>query len=156
MRPLGKLHNLWDRERGTSKGGAKNFWMCREGRAKIFGHVVRGGDKNEWWVKVSRAVGGAEKSYDFPPHVVRVRSSYATTYREDVDGALNLLDSPWDPINSLLPVREYLSAQLDTPAWLGREITLEGELNPDAFWSHIDTIGGSRWPGEQGGPRRNG
>jgi acetoacetate decarboxylase len=87
--------------------------------------------------------------------VVRVRSSYATTYREDVDGALNLLDSPWDPIQSLLPVREYLSAQLDTPAWLGREITLEGQLDPDAFWPHIDTIGGSRWPGEQGGPCRN-
>jgi acetoacetate decarboxylase len=112
-------------------------------------------EENEWWVKVSRAVGGAEKSYDFPPHVVKVRSTYATTYREDVEGSLSLLESPWDPIQALLPVREYLSAQLDTPAWLGREITLEGALDPEAFWPHIDTIGGSRWPGENGGPRRS-
>jgi acetoacetate decarboxylase len=112
-------------------------------------------EENEWWIKVSRAVGGAEKSYDFPPHVVRVRSNYGTSYREDVDGVLTLRESPWDPIQELLPVREYLSARLDTPIWLGREISLEGALDPDAFWPHVDTIGGSRWPGQSGGPRRN-
>jgi acetoacetate decarboxylase len=111
-------------------------------------------EENEWWVKVSRAVGGAEKAYDFPPHVVRVRSTYGTTYREDVDGTLSLADSPWDPINELLPQRELLSCQLDTPQWLGREITLENPLDPDAFWPYVDTIGGSRWPGQMGGPRR--
>ncbi|NQZ95280.1 MAG: acetoacetate decarboxylase family protein [Myxococcales bacterium] len=112
-------------------------------------------EENEWWVKVSRAVGGAEKSYDFPPHVVRVRSTYGTTYRENVEGNLSLSKSPWDPIEELLPLRELVSCQLDTPQWLGREITLEGKIDPDAFWPHVDTIGGSRWPGQMGGPRRS-
>ena len=112
-------------------------------------------EENEWWIKVSRAVGGAEKSYDFPPHVVKVHSTYGTTYREDVDGEIRLLESPWDPIAELLPQRELVSAILDTPTWLGREITLENPLDPDAFWPHADTIGGSRWPGQMGGPRKN-
>lgn len=110
-------------------------------------------EENEWWVKVSRAVGGAEKSYDFPPHVVRVRSNFATTWCDDVEGELSLAPSPWDPIAELLPQRELVSAKLDTMQWLGREITLEGKLDPDAFWPHVDTIGGSRWPGQMGGPR---
>ena len=101
-------------------------------------------EENEWWVKVSRAVGGAEKSYDFPPHVVRVRSTFATTWCEEVEGNLSLAASPWDPIAELLPLGELVSAKLDTSQWLGREITLEGKLDPDAFWAHIDTIGGSR------------
>ena len=112
-------------------------------------------EENEWWVKVSRAVGGAEKSYDFPPHVVRVKSTYGTAWCEDVDGELNLLPSPWDPIHDLLPKRELVSARLDTPTFLGRDITLEGKLDPDAFWPYSDTIGGSRWPGENGGPRKS-
>jgi len=112
-------------------------------------------EENEWWVKVSRAVGGAEKAYDFPPHVVHVKSTYSTNYREHVEGELKLLDSPWDPIATMLPINELLSAQLETAAWLGRDINLAGELNPEAFWPHIDTIGGSRWPGESGGPIRS-
>ncbi len=110
--------------------------------------------ENEWWIKVSRAVGGAEKSYDFPPHVVRVKSTYGTAHREALDGELRLLDSRWDPIAELLPQRELVSAHLDTPTFLGREITLESPLDPEAFWPHVDTIGGSRWPGQNGGPRR--
>ena len=110
--------------------------------------------ENEWWVKVSRAVGGAEKSYDFPPHLVRVRSTYRTAWQEAVAGTLTLRESPWDPIAELLPMREQLSARLWTPIFLGREIALESPLDPDAFWPHVDTIGGSRWPGERGGPRR--
>jgi hypothetical protein len=35
-----------------------------------------------------------------------------------------------------------------------RSITLEGPLDPDAFWPHVDTIGSSRWPGSRGGPKR--
>jgi acetoacetate decarboxylase len=111
-------------------------------------------EENEWWIKVSRAVGGAEKSYDFPPHVVRVHSTFATVGCEDVEGTLSLRDSPWDPIAELLPQRELVSVHLDTPQFLGREITLEGALDPDAFWPHVDTIGGSRWPGQMGGPKR--
>jgi acetoacetate decarboxylase len=35
-----------------------------------------------------------------------------------------------------------------------REITLEGPLDPDAYWPFADTISGSRWPGQMGGPKR--
>ncbi len=111
-------------------------------------------ERNEWWIKVSRAVGGAEKSYDFPPHVVRMRATYSTAHRENVDGTLTLRESPWDPIKELLPQRELLSAQLDWPVFHTRDITLEGKLDPDAFWPFADTIGGSRWPGTRGGPLR--
>jgi len=111
-------------------------------------------ERNEWWIKVSRAVGGAEKSYDFPPHVVRMHSTYSTAHREDVEGTLTLRESPWDPIRELLPQREFLSAQLDWPVYHTRDITLEGKLDPEAFWPYADTIGGSRWPGHRGGPRR--
>ena len=111
-------------------------------------------EENEWWVKVSRAVGGAEKSYDFAPHVVRVRSTYQPQYREAVDGELSLLHSPWDPIAERLPIEGPVTAKLATDGWLGREITLEGPLDPDAYWPFSDTIGGSRWPGQMGGPRR--
>jgi acetoacetate decarboxylase len=110
--------------------------------------------ENEWWVKVSRAVGGAEKAYDFPPHVVHVKSTYSTMYQEKVEGELTLRESPWDPIASLLPMSGPASARLWTPTFLGRDITLGAPLDPDAFWPHADTISGSRWPGTSGGPRR--
>jgi acetoacetate decarboxylase len=109
----------------------------------------------EWWTKTSRAVGGAEKSYDFPPHVVKVKTDYQTLQEEGLDVELKLLDSPWDPIARLLPVEGEVSAKLATMTFVNRTITLEGPLNPDAFWSHADTIGGSRWPGTQGGPRKD-
>jgi acetoacetate decarboxylase len=112
-------------------------------------------EENEWWIKVSRAVGGVEKAYDFPPHVVRVRSSYATAHVERVEGELTLLPSKWDPIATLLPMREYVGARLWWPQFLGRAITLEGRLDADAYWPFVDTIGGSRWPGTMGGPRRS-
>ena len=110
--------------------------------------------EDEWWIKVSRAVGGAEKAYDFPPHVVKVHSTYGTQHLEEVEGTLTLKESPWDPFASLLPQRELVSARLDTPTFLGRDITLEGPLDPDAFWPFVDTISGSRWPGANGGPKR--
>ncbi len=110
-------------------------------------------EENEWWIKVSRAVGGAEKAYDFPPHVVRVKSTYGTAHVENVEGELTLIPSKWDPIASLLPMREYQGARLWWANFLGREITLEGTLDPDAYWPHIDTISGSRWPGTMGGPK---
>jgi acetoacetate decarboxylase len=102
---------------------------------------------------VSRAVGGAEKEYDFPPRVVRVTSVNDTAYAEELDGVLTLRDSPWDPYTELLPMREQLSARLVTPVAKAREIVLEGALDPIAFWPYADTIGGSRWPGDRGGPR---
>jgi acetoacetate decarboxylase len=47
---------------------------------------------------------------------------------------------------------EQVSAHLWWPEYLSRDITLEGPLDPEAFWPHIDTISGSRWPGHLGGP----
>ncbi len=110
--------------------------------------------ENEWWIKSSRAVGGVEKSYDFAPHVVRVATTNRVSHIEAVDGDLLLRDSPWDPYTDLLPLRELLSTQLVTQTQPSRSITLAGPLDPLAFWPYADTIGGSRWPGERGGPRR--
>jgi acetoacetate decarboxylase len=111
-------------------------------------------EENEWWIKSLRAVGGVEKSYDFPPHVVRVHSTNRVTHAEAVDGDLLLRDSPWDPYTELLPMHELVSASLVTVEQPTRSITLAGPLDPIAFWPYADTIGGSRWPGERGGPRR--
>jgi acetoacetate decarboxylase len=110
-------------------------------------------EENDWWIKSSRAIGGVEKSYDFPPTVVRVASVSGVAHQETLDGALVLRDSPWDPYTELLPMREQVSADLVTPIHKSREITVAGTLDPDAFWPYADTIGGSRWPGDRGGPR---
>ena len=126
-------------------------------RGTVSGSPRPGGaevEDNEWWIKVSRAVGGVEKSYDFPPHVVRVRTAGVTTHVEALDGELVLRDSPWDPYTELLPVLGEPTAELVTTRHTAREISLAGPLDPDAFWPHADTIGGSRWPGDRGGPRR--
>jgi len=113
-------------------------------------------DHNEWWIKVSRAVsvGGPASAYDFPPHVVHVRSRYGTAWREEVQGELVLRDSPWDPLASQLPMLEQVSAHLWWPIFLDREIALAGKLDPQGFLPFADTISGSRWPGRNGGPRR--
>jgi acetoacetate decarboxylase len=110
--------------------------------------------ENEWWIKVSRAAGmGPSDDYDFPPHVVRVHSTYGTARLEEVEGQVVLGDSPWDPIKRLLPLREQVSARLWTPIFLGREIGLAGKLDPAGFAPFADVISGSRWPGQAGGPR---
>ena len=109
---------------------------------------------NEWWIKASRAVGGVERAYDFPPHVVRVRSAGVITHIEELEGELVLSHSAWDPIAELLPMRGEATAQLLTARHTAREITLAGPLDPDGFWPFADTIGGSRWPGLRGAPRR--
>jgi len=108
----------------------------------------------EFWIKSSRAVGFSEKAYDFPPHVVLVKADYQPVHRENVSGELRLLESPWDPIAELLPMRGEARAQLTLDQPTSRSITLEGALDPEAFWPHADTIGSSRWPGTRGGPRR--
>lgn len=120
------------------------------GLAELSGEDV---EDNEWWIKSSRAVGGVEKEYDFPPHVVRVRSVMQVLREETLDGDIVLGHSPWDPIAELLPMREQLSASLITAQHKARDITLAGPLDPIAFWPYADTIGGSRWPGDRGGPR---
>jgi acetoacetate decarboxylase len=109
--------------------------------------------ETEWWIKVSRGVGMVpDGSYDFPPHVVRVHSSYSTMYHQKVEGTLTLRDSPWDPIKELLPMESEASARLWSPNFLGRDITLGGKLDGDAFQPYVDTISGSRWPGSHGAP----
>ena len=108
---------------------------------------------HEWWIKYSRAIGGADGSYDFPPHVVDVATTFEQKHIESIDGELKLLDSPWDPVARYLPIREQLSAQLVTHQAKARSITNAGPLDPAAFWPHADTIGASRWPGTRGGPR---
>jgi len=112
-------------------------------------------ETNEWWIKSMRSVDMQPGSYDFPPHVVHVYSKYGTAHKVHVDGQLTLLDSPWDPIARYLPVVGEPSAHLWTPIFLDRRITLAGPLDPEAFWPHADTIGGSRWPGTNGGPRQD-
>jgi acetoacetate decarboxylase len=111
-------------------------------------------EQNEWWVKVLRAVGGAEKAYDYPPHVVHVHSRSRTLARENVEGTLSLRPSPWDPIAERLPMRELVSAVLDWSTFESRTITLGAALDPDGYWPFADVIGGSRWPGRMGGPQR--
>jgi acetoacetate decarboxylase len=112
---------------------------------------AQGIERNEWWVKVSRQVGFG-KGYDFPPHVVRVHGKYGPGHRVALNGTLTLRESPWDPIATRLPMLEQLSAHLWWPEYQSRDITLEGALDPEGFWPHIDTISGSRWPGRNGGP----
>ena len=111
--------------------------------------------EHEWWTKYSRAIGGAEKEYDFAPHVVDVATTFEQRHIEELDGELRLLDSPWDPVARYLPIEEQLSAQLVTHQAKARDISNAGPLDPDAFWPYADTIGGSRWPGDRGGPRRS-
>lgn len=112
--------------------------------------------ETQWWIKCLRAVGGVEKAYDFPPHVVKVWSQSSLLYRFEVIGDLVLRESPWDPIAELLPLREQVAVHLQKAQmdYMTRSLTLAGPLDPIAFWPYADTIGGSRWPGLGGGPRK--
>jgi len=111
--------------------------------------------ETEWWIKVSPGVGMLpEATYDFPPHVVRVHTKYGTAYNQKVEGTLTLRDSPWDPISELLPIESDVSARLWTPNSFDRDITLAGKLNAESFAPFADTISGSRWPGQNGGPKK--
>jgi acetoacetate decarboxylase len=109
--------------------------------------------EHEWWTKYSRAIGGQPGCYDFPPHVVDVATTFEQRHLEDVKGDLTLLPSPWDPIDRHLPLVEAGTARLVTNQPKARVITNAGALDPDAFWPFADVIGGSRWPGERGGPK---
>lgn len=149
-----RFFRLGDRVEATCTHQGYTFL---EYRGTVSGTVAPTGvdvEENEWWIKSVRAVGGAERAYDYPPHVVRVRMAGQAVHTERLDGELTLRDSPWDPYTELLPLRELLSAELVTARHSLREITNAGPLDPDAFWPHADTIGGSRWPGRDGGPRR--
>lgn len=109
---------------------------------------------NEFWLKYSRKASYIETGFDFPPHVVDVYSKYATVQKIKVEGQLTLRESPWDPIAQNLPVKSELDAYLWTPQFLDRTVTLGKALDADAFEPFANTIGNSRWPGENGGPKK--
>lgn len=122
----------------------------------VNGSVDPSGDdveSNEWWIKSIRAINGVAEEFDYPPHVVRVRMVSEAVETKTIDGELRLLDSPWDPYTTHLPMLELLSAELVMSRHKAREITNAGALDPIAFWPFADVIGGSRWPGERGGPK---
>ncbi len=111
--------------------------------------------ETEFWIKASPGAGTESyETWDFPPHVVRVHTKYGTAHDQKVEGKLTLRDSPWDPIARLLPMEGELSARLWTPSSFEREIALAGKLDAEAFVPYADTISGSRWPGQMGGPKR--
>ncbi len=103
--------------------------------------------KHDWWIKSLRAVGRSEKSYDFPPQVVKVTATSTVDYQFELDGQLVLRDSPWDPYTTQLPMREQVSAllQKNSMDYRSRSLTIAGPLDPIAFWPYADKIGGSRW-----------
>jgi acetoacetate decarboxylase len=109
--------------------------------------------EHEWWIKHSRAVGG-ECGFDLDPLVVQVTTSGVRTRVEQLDGELVLRDSDWDPYTALLPRRGDAVAELVSTRHTGRSIRAAGKLEAEAFWPYADTIGGSRWPGDRGAPRR--
>jgi acetoacetate decarboxylase len=97
---------------------------------------------------------GGEPGFDLPPQVVQVTTSGVRTRTERLEGELVLRDSDWDPYTALLPQRGEAVAELVTTRHTGRSIHPAGPLDPAAFWPYADTIGGSRWPGDRGAPRR--
>ena len=109
-------------------------------------------EQREFWVKYMRDCDLTPGRYDFEPHFVDVYSKFGTAHLEKVEGELILRESKWDPIATLLPMRAQVSAHLWTPIFLDRKITLGDPIDPDKFWPYADTIGGSRWPGENGAP----
>jgi acetoacetate decarboxylase len=48
---------------------------------------------------------------------------------------------------------EQVDAYLWWPEFLDRQITVAGPLDAEGFWPFADTIGGTRFPGLQGGPK---
>lgn len=120
------------------------------------GTTVRDGEEtteHEWWIKASPAVGGGP-GYDLQPMVVQVSTTGIRVHTEPLEGELVLRDSDWDPYTALLPRRGPARAELVTMRPTGRAICVAGTLDPDGFAPFADTIGGSRWPGLRGAPRR--
>lgn len=128
------------------------FFECR-GRSAGLGEPDNDDTlENEWWIKSSRAVGGGE-GFDLPPTVVRVAATSRIVRRELLDADVTFRPSAWDPYTDLLPVEQVETVELVTSQFSARTISVAGVLDAEAFAPFADTIGGSRWPGERGGPR---
>jgi len=108
--------------------------------------------QNDWWIKCIPSVD--MQGYDVPPKVVHVRSVYETALMQKIEGKLILRDSPWDPMTEYFPIQGEVTAHLWTPVFKDRGISDAGPLDPVKFAPFADTIGGSRYPGHHGGPRR--
>ena len=129
-------------------GGAGGQHACLVadalGMSRVFVHPLAG-VLSAYGMGLADQIAMREASVEQPLHAAGLA---------EAEGQLTLLPSKWDPIATLLPMREYLGARLWWPKFLGRAITLEGRLDPDGYWPFVDTIGGSRWPGTMGGPKR--
>ena len=138
--------------RATHQGHTFFEYRGTTGDEMVHDGADEAGD-TEWWTKYSRQVGGGQ-GFDLEPRVVAVRTAGVPLTSVPLTGDLVLRDSDWDPVARYLPVRGGVSAEMVTVRHTAREISVAGPLDPDAFWPHADTIGGSRWPGDRGAPRR--
>ena len=112
-------------------------------------------EEHSWWIKKMR--GGDYMNptqWAYPPEVWDIYAKYGSEYAEKVEGTLTLLESPWDPIAEYLPIKSPAHAYLWTPKFLDRSLAPAGKLDPDKFLPFADTISGSRWPGQNGGPKK--
>lgn len=110
-------------------------------------------EETEWWIKASPAVGGGP-GFDLPPRVVQVTTAGRRVRVESLVGDLQLRDSDWDPYTTLLAPTGPATAELVTTRVTGRTIEPGPLLDADAVAPWLDNIGGSRWPGRRGAPRR--
>lgn len=110
-------------------------------------------EETEWWIKASPAIGGGD-GFDLPPRLVQVTTTGRRARVEALEGDLVLRDSDWDPYTTLLPPTGAASAELVTTRVTGRTITPGPLLDAAAVAPWLDNIGGSRWPGRRGAPRR--
>ena len=138
--------------RATHQGHTFFEYRGTAGDEMVHDGADEAGD-TEWWTKYSRQVGGGQ-GFDLEPRVVAVRTAGVPLTSVPLTGDLVLRDSDWDPVARYLPVRGGVSAEMVTVRHTAREISVAGPHDPDAFWPHADTIGGSRWPGDRGAPRR--
>ena len=99
------------------------------------------------------AVGGVEKSYDFPPHVVDVASVQTTVRKETSTGRLCCATARGIPTRRCSRCASCCPRTWSGPGRSAARSRSPAPLDPLAFWPYADTIGGSRWPGFKGGPR---
>ena len=148
-----RLHRLGDEVQASATHQGTTFMSFRGTPGGTVGPDDAERTDHEWWIKFSRAAGGGD-GYDLEPRVVQVTTSGVRTHTELLDGELVLRDSDWDPYTALLPQLGDATAELVTTRHTGRSVGTAGPLDPEAFLAYSDSIGGSRWPGDRGAPRR--